>query len=310
MHRPGSGQPAEPVEPAAAGTSRSFPGTNGRIAYIDLSDTDSSFDAYTVRRDGTGVRRLTTTGDVFSARWSPNGRKIVFERNRVERGTQLWMMRARGGHKRLLLSGLDGGRFPAWAPGGRRIVFAADAARSTRQLFVYDLGSHRVTQLTHPDSRGWSADQPDWSPRGGRIAFFRYTRTNGPDLFTVRTDGTGLRRLTRTEALEFTPDWSPDGTQIAYTRSWRELPCRSDVMVVDADGGTPSKVLDRGCADSDPSWAPNGRRIVLYSNRPARDSGPGRGAGLWTVRPDGSDLRLVIRGLFKGDPDWQARRPQ
>jgi len=280
---------------------------NGRIAYIDLGDNNSSFDVFTVRRDGSGVRRLTSTGDAFSPAWSPDGRRIAFERNRVEAGTQLWVTGPRGRHKRLLLSGLDGGRFPSWSPDGLRIVFAADAARGTRQLFVYDLRADAVTRLTNPGRRRWSADEPAWSPRGDRIAFFRYNRRTGPELSTIRTDGTALRRLTRTAFSEFDPDWSPDGARIAYTRSWHEQPCRSDVYVVAADGGRPRKVLDRGCDDSDPSWAPNGARIVLYSNRPQGTPGWRRESGLWTVRPDGSGARLLVQGLFAGAPDWQPR---
>lgn len=280
---------------------------NGRIAYIDLGDDSSSFDVFTVGRDGGGVRRLTFTGDAFSAAWSPDGRRIVFERNRLGAGTQLWVMGPRGHHKRLLLSGLDGGRFPSWSPDGLQIVFAADAARFTRQLFVYDLRADAVTRMTSPGHGRWSADEPAWSPRGDRIAFIRYNRRTDPELATIRTDGTALRRLTRTAFSEFDPDWSPDGARIAYTRSWHEQPCHSDVYVIAAQGGRPRKVLDRGCDDSDPSWAPNGARIVLYSNRPPGTPGRRSKSGLWTVRPDGSGARLLVPGLFKGGPDWQPR---
>src|SRR6478672_1150896 len=107
---------------------------NGRIAYIGLGDDSSSFDVFTVRRDGGGVRRLTSSGDAFSPAWSPDGRRIAFERNRLGAGTQLWVMGPRGHHKRLLLSGLNGGRFPSWSPDGLQIVFAADAVHGTRQL--------------------------------------------------------------------------------------------------------------------------------------------------------------------------------
>jgi len=79
------------------------------------------------------------------------------------------------------------------------------------------------------------------------------------------------------------------------------------VYVIAADGGWPRKVLDRGCDDSDPSWAPNGARIVLYSNQKQGTPGWRRQSGLWTVRPDGSGVRLLLQGLFAGDPDWQPR---
>jgi TolB protein len=281
--------------------------SNGLIAYTDSSDNRGAFDVYTVRRSGQGVRRLTHTGDAFSPRWSPSGRRIAFERNRVGNGTQLWTMGPHGGHQRLLVSGLRGGRFPSWSPDGRRIVFAADAAHGTRQLFVLDLRSHHVRRLTHPGPRRWTADEPAWSPRGGRIAFIRYRRGTLPDLYTVHPDGRGLRRLTRSTLTELDPAWSPTGSLIAYTRSRDEMPCGSDVFVVGARGGTPTKLVDRGCDDDQPAWAPDGTRLVLYSNQRPGTAGWRRHSGLWTVRADGSGLRMVVQGLFAGSPDWQPR---
>ena len=299
---------ASPVRAASdSAAAPAGPATNGRIAYVDVGDDTSSFDVFTVRPGGGGVRRLTATGDAFSPAWSPDGRRIVFERNRLGAGTQFWVMGPRGRHKRLLLSGLQGGRFPSWSPTGSSIVFAADAARETRQLFVYRLRTGTVSRLTGPGRRHWSADQPAWSPRGDRIAFIRYNRRSRPDLFTIRTDGSGLHRLTRSAFSEFDPAWSPGGSRIAYTRSWQEQPCRSDVFVIAARGGTARKVLDRGCDDSGPSWAPDGSRIVLYSNQKQGTPGWRRHSGLWTVRPDGTDARQLLQGIFAGDPDWQAR---
>jgi TolB protein len=302
-----SAAPAATTATARSAATAGPTAANGLIAYTDLSDNRAAFDVYTVRRSGHGVRRLTHTGDAFSPRWSPNGRRIVFERNRLDAGTQLWTMGPRGGHRRLLVSGLRGGRFPSWSPNGRRIVFAADAAHGTRQLFVLNLRTRDVHRLTRPGPRRWSADEPAWSPRG-RVAFIRYRRGTLPDLYTVRPDGTRLHRLTRsTSFTELDPAWSPTGSRIAYTRSRGEMPCGSDVFIVAARGGRPTKVVDRGCDDSEPAWAPNGMRIVLYSNRRPGTPGWRRHSGLWTVRPDGSGLRMLRQGLFAGSPDWQPR---
>jgi Tol biopolymer transport system component len=49
-----------------------------------------------------------------------------------------------------------------------------------------------------------AAIEPAWSPDAAWIAF-----VGRGDLYVIRPDGTGLRRLTRTKADEFSPAWQP-----------------------------------------------------------------------------------------------------
>jgi TolB protein len=50
-----------------------YPGTNGRVTFV------RSGNIFTIRSDGTGVRRLTTDSRNFSPRWSPDGQQIAFQ---------------------------------------------------------------------------------------------------------------------------------------------------------------------------------------------------------------------------------------
>jgi Tol biopolymer transport system component len=61
----------------------------------------------------------------------------------------------------------------------------------------------------------------DWSPDSKRIVFTSLSRADPykGDVYVVRANGTGLRRLTSTPNVSETDAvWSPDGSRIAFVR--------------------------------------------------------------------------------------------
>ena len=85
----------------------------------------------------------------------------------------------------------------------------------------------------------------------GAIGFGRFVKTAkgyNSEIFTVRTDGTGLRQLTDDPWWEEAPSSSPDGRRIAYS-VWTEDDARtSGVWVMSADGAARRSWRKRGWA--------------------------------------------------------------
>jgi TolB protein len=122
-----------------------------------------------INADGTGRRALTAFGgpDEANPKWMPDGRAIVFERQR-ERGTRsdIFAISATGGTARPILA------TPAWetnpvpSPDGTRVVFTSDRDRRGRErlgpgfeLYTMALDGSDVARLTNncrPDL------YPDW----------------------------------------------------------------------------------------------------------------------------------------------------
>ena len=61
-----------------------------------------------------------------------------------------------------------------------------------------------------------------WSPDGRKIAFVGMTDDGNTDVYVVRADGLGRKRLTRHPAVDDNPAWSPDGRTIAFMRRDRK----------------------------------------------------------------------------------------
>ena len=113
------------------------------------------------------------------------------------------------------------------------------------------LGARQLTSGPAEDG------SPDWSPDRRRIAFARQPAGSpSSEIWIVRRDGGGLRRLTR-GLVDVQPAWAPDGQRIAFARS----PVSGgsfDIAVVGSRGGR-SEIRAGGAGEQLlPSWTRSG----------------------------------------------------
>ena len=113
---------------------------------------------------------------------------------------------------------------------------------------------------------------PAWSPKGDRIAFNRYAKDgrftyDEFDIYTIRPDGTDVKRLTDSEGNDSHPFWSPDGNHILWSSSrfgFRDEAALTiatpqpyaELFIMNPDGSNQRPLTDNQYEDGTPAWQP------------------------------------------------------
>jgi len=203
------------------------------------------YDIYTVNRDGSDLKRLTSY-DVYTAEGilSPDGKRIVFT-SLKDGDLEIYTMNADGTDVRRLTNtpGYDGGAW--WSPDGKQIVYRANHPTDSAELKAYrDLLGQRLV-------------------RPSRV-----------ELFIMNADGSNQRQITKLGGANFGPSWTPDGKRIVFSSNYKNPRGGNfDLYLVDADGGNLEQLTFDEAFDGFPMFSPDGKKIVWASNRNADKPG-------------------------------------
>ena len=252
-------------------------GEEGTYTYFET-------DVYSIRPDGSDLKRLTDTADASNAVASPDGAAILFERaehhDRFPPTSGLWLMDTDGGSPRRLLEAKDGQLdVPGdWAPDGRTVIFtrcrfvgpgADGMTPNTCTIYTVDRDGGHLTKIVDRARDGvFSAD-------GKRIAYVTDRDENGTirtgedeqdrafELYMADADGGDPVRLTETDAAsEGGPAWSPDGSRLAFDAQGQSF--STELRLTDPLSAGTCSALVAGQAHADrphewyaqPAWRP------------------------------------------------------
>jgi Tol biopolymer transport system component len=229
-----------------------------------------------------------------AASWSPDGRRIAFQFGPKGRGAieslvvrprqEIWIVDADGSDARRLVRGTT----PSWSHDGRTLVYERWSGLQS-DIARIDVRNPDPYLLTRTDA---DEHNPKWSPSDSEIAFIseRSTRDFPGQLFVIRPDGSGQRRLTTKTVVEFA--WSPSGRELAFATC-----CADERLYVIRRDGSRLRDLGPAAVEESLSWSPSGDKLA--------HSGPAElGRFVYVTTANGGEVGGSRRST-SGDP-WSV----
>ncbi len=246
--------------------------------------------------DGSDFRRLTTENNVrhFYPSLSPNGQSVLYSAFFAENNYDVYQLDIDDGSLDRLTTSFGVDNAPELSPDGQLLTFMhSTPAKNIYQLMVSDQNGNNAGNI--PQVTGWD---PTWSP-DGRSILFASDKNGTVQLYTVRTDGSKLTKITNLPAIRGRSDWSPDGQFIVtYSgESWHR-----ELYIMNADGSNVRQLTPGGGNSQGPSFSPDGKWVAFtaYFDKYGEDNG----CEIYIIRIDGTDLRRLTNNDYC---DYQPR---
>lgn len=279
------------------------------------------------------VQQLTFGGTNAEAYFSPDGKRLIFQSTRDPyKCDQIFIMNVDGSGVRLVSTGKGKTTCGYFFKDGKHILYSSThlagdecpprpdyskgyvwGVYSSFQLFSATDSGEIVKQLTA--GPGYNAEAT--VSRDGKKIVFTSSRDGDLDIYSMHSDGSGVRRLTHELGYDGGPFYSPDGRWIVYRAHhpsepaeiirYRELlsqelvePMKMELYVMRADGSARKQITRLGGASFAPFFFLDSQRIIFASNY----ENPGTSQiELYAVRRDGGQPeRITFTGGFNSFP--------
>ncbi len=126
------------------------------------------------------VNTARTLGEGYSARFSPDGKKIVFVSRRTK-NADIWLMNADGGMQTQLTTNGKNDEDPCFSPDGKHIVFSSNRT-GNNDIWVMNADGSNQRQLT---AGAEDEIQPCWSS-GGYIYYVKKIDNGTSNIFRIK----------------------------------------------------------------------------------------------------------------------------
>jgi len=235
----------------------------------------------------THIRQLTFEGRRSGeAYFSPDGKRLIFQAERETDNPfyQIYVLSLETGDATRVTPGTGKTTCAYFAPNEDRVIFAS----------------------THLDPSAIAKQKQEFELRAaGKERRYSWDYDEMYDIFSSRSDGSDIRRLTDAAGYDAECSYSPDGHWIVFSSNRAAYPIEKlskqdqdraavdlsyfcDIYVMKADGTGARRLTSDPGYDGGPFFTPDGKRIVWREF-----SEDGAVADVYTMLPDGSDRRRI-----------------
>ena len=122
----------------------------------------------------------------------------------------------------------------------------------------------------------------------GEMVYFVSNRTGQFEVYSLNLISNATIQLTNQIGNPSAPGLSPDGSLVVFALKNDD---GQSIWLTGVDGKDPYPITDEQWNEIDPSWSPDGRQIAIAAVR-------GGYVELFTLKPDGSEIRQVTKGVY------------
>jgi TolB protein len=236
------------------------------------------------------------------------GERMVFASTQHSATSDIYLKSTRGRTLTQLTTDPMDDIMPIFHPSGHKIAFASNRAGNW-DIYVMTVDGGQPMKITDEPEPEL---HPSWSPDGRRLIYCKLGARSGRwEMWVVDADNPGVRRF-----LDYGlfPQWCPDvaRSKILFQRARQRGSRYFSVWTTDfvnGDAVHATEIVSAGnAAVINPSWSPDGNRIVFVTIVEPEETSDGKTveqSDVWIVNLDGTGRTNLTNGRYANyQPVW------
>jgi len=249
---------------------------------------DSSHQVYTLKIDGTDIKRINAIGEDACSFYFPSGDKLIWTSTRdnldlpkgnwsnakdYPTGAELYTSDLDGGNVVRLTNNKYYDAEVSVSPDGKKILFTRQIDGKC-DLWMINSDGTNEHQITFTDD--WQEGGAFYLNDSETILYRAWLREDDGKrgipmtIFTIKDDGTNLKQITFDEGTNWAPFPAPDGDHFVYVRVLQ--PFNFEIYLMSIRTGEQTRLTFNDAFDGFPVISPDGKYLAFSSNR---DEEPG-----------------------------------